>query len=286
MYTLFISTFRELIEIALLKDGKMITKKEQISNRNHSIYTIPLIEEILKENEITTRDLNEIIVIDGPGSFTGVRLGITVAKMLAYTLNIKIKAISSIEALASGKNALKMIITITDPKGKYFGIFDNGKLINKLSYLSKADYENFINTNYKEYTELNDDKLDIEAIYNYSKNIETQNPHIVKARYIKGIEALMVNNYSKEDINQINILGTELNPNFEKLFHIGNLPENENIIIIKEKNKIKGFLHYSKIYECLEIQNIIVDKMWRNNGYASALLDNLIQNNKDAKKFF
>ena len=168
----------------------MITKKEQISNRNHSIYTIPLIEEILRENQITTRDLNEIIVIDGPGSFTGVRLGITVAKMLAYTLNIKIKTISSIEALASGKNALKMIITITDPKGKYFGIFDNGKLINKLSYLSKADYENFINTNYKEYTELNDDKLDIEAIYNYSKNIETQNPHIVKARYIKGIEAL------------------------------------------------------------------------------------------------
>lgn len=190
MYTLFISTFRELIEIALLKDGKMITKKEQISNRNHSIYTIPLIEEILKENEITTRDLNEIIVIDGPGSFTGVRLGITVAKMLAYTLNIKIKTISSIEALASGKNENKMIITITDPKGKYFGIFDNGKLINKLSYLSKADYESFINTNYKEYTELNDDKLDIEAIYNYSKNIETQNPHIVKARYIKGIEAL------------------------------------------------------------------------------------------------
>ena len=87
----------------------------------------------------------------------------------------------------------------------------------------------------------------------------------------------MINNYSKEDINQINILGTELNPNFEKLFHIGNLPENENIIIVKEKNKIK-------IYECLEIQNISVDKMWRNNGYASALLENLIQNNKDAKK--
>ena len=55
VYTLFISTFRELIEIALLKNEKMISKKEQISNRNHSIYTIPLIEEILKENEITTK---------------------------------------------------------------------------------------------------------------------------------------------------------------------------------------------------------------------------------------
>lgn len=94
----------------------------------------------------------------------------------------------------------------------------------------------------------------------------------------------MVNNYSKEDIAQINSLGTKLNPNFEKLFHIEKLPESENILTIKEKNKLIGFIHYSKIYECLEIQNIIVDKMWRNNGYASALLDNLIQNNKDAKK--
>lgn len=94
----------------------------------------------------------------------------------------------------------------------------------------------------------------------------------------------MVNNYSKEEIAQINTLGTKLNPNFEKLFHIEKLPESENILTIKEKNKLIGFIHYSRIYECLEIQNIIVDKMWRNKGYASALLDNLIQNNKDAKK--
>ena len=94
----------------------------------------------------------------------------------------------------------------------------------------------------------------------------------------------MVNNYSKEEIAQINTLGTKLNPNFEKLFHIEKLPESENILTIKEKNKLIGFIHYSRIYECLEIQNIIVDKMWRNNGYASALLENLIQNNKDAKK--
>ena len=71
----------------------------------------------------------------------------------------------------------------------------------------------------------------------------------------------MINNYSKEDINQINILGTELNPNFEKLFHKEKLPESENIRTIKEKNKLIGFIHYSGIYECLEIQNIIVDKM-------------------------
>lgn len=190
MYTLFISTFRELIEIALLKNQELISKKEQVSNRNHSIYTVPLIEEILKENNLTTKDLNEIIVIDGPGSFTGVRLGITVAKMLAYTLNIKIKTISSIEALAAGKNINKMIINIRDPKGKYFGVFENGKLISELAYLSNSDYEKFINENYKDFTEVNDDALNIEAICKYAQDIKKQNAHTIKARYIKGIEAL------------------------------------------------------------------------------------------------
>ncbi|UKI29174.1 MAG: hypothetical protein L6V78_02220 [Clostridium sp.] len=64
-----------------------------------------------------------------------------------------------------------MIITITDPKRKNtFGIFDNGKTNQQIIIsIKKQIMKNFINTNYKEYTELNDDKLDIEAIYNYSK---------------------------------------------------------------------------------------------------------------------
>ena len=110
--------------------------------------------------------------------------------MLAYTLNIKIKSISSIEAIAAGKKESKMIINIADPKGKYFGVFNNGKLISELSYLPSSEYEKFIKTNYPNYEEINDETLDIEAIYNYSQNIQNQNPHNVKARYIKGIEAL------------------------------------------------------------------------------------------------
>ena len=94
----------------------------------------------------------------------------------------------------------------------------------------------------------------------------------------------MANNFSKKDLKQINDLGSQLNTNFEKLFHVDNLPETENIITIKEENKLIGFIHYSKIFECLEIQNIIVDKMWRNKGYASRLLNNLIANNNNIKR--
>ena len=100
MYTLFISTFDKLITIGLLKNGEVLDKKIKESDKNHSIYVMPMIEEILRVNEISTSYLNEIIVVNGPGSFTGVRLGVTIAKTLAYTLDIPIKTITSLESYA------------------------------------------------------------------------------------------------------------------------------------------------------------------------------------------
>ena len=104
MYTLFISTFSEIITIGLLKDGKEIDRLEQVSNRNHSIYTIPMIEELLDKNEIKTNYLNEIIVVNGPGSFTGVRIGVTIAKTFAYLLNKEVICLSSLKIRAISTN--------------------------------------------------------------------------------------------------------------------------------------------------------------------------------------
>ena len=188
MKTLFISTYDNLITIALLEDKKLIQIKEQQSMRSHSEYLMPLINEILKENNLIAQDLNEIIAINGPGSFTGIRLGITVAKTLAYTLNIPIKLITTIEALGiSNANLDKKIITVADPKGKYYGIFENNQLIETLTYLNDSSFEDFL----KENTDLliiSEQKLDIEKICTYLENQLAINPHSVKPIYIKQIE--------------------------------------------------------------------------------------------------
>lgn len=190
MYTLFISTFSELITIGLLKDGKEIDRLEQVSSRNHSVYTIPMIEELLNKNEIKTNYLNEIIVVNGPGSFTGVRIGVTIAKTLAYTLDITIKTITSLEAYAvsytSDKNKL---VTIPDLKGKYIGYFtkDNDLLSNYI-YLNNKEYDKYIEDK-KEYL-IENDSFNLNDIYNYLKNKEGINPHLVNPIYIKGIDAL------------------------------------------------------------------------------------------------
>ena len=149
-----------------------------------------MIEEILKNNNINTNYLNEIIVINGPGSFTGVRIGVTIAKTLAYTLDIPIKALTSLEAYAvSIESKINKLVAISDLKGKYIGYFSkDNEILTDYIYLSNKEYDNYIKD--KEKYILKDNKLDLEKIYLYLKNKDSINPHLVNPIYIKGIEAL------------------------------------------------------------------------------------------------
>lgn len=190
MYSLFISTFDKLITIGLLKNGIVLEVSEKESEKNHSIYVMPMIANILKENEINTSYLNEIIVVNGPGSFTGVRLGVTIAKTLAYTLNIPIKTITSLEAYAvSLETNDNKLINISDLKGKYIGYFDkDNKLLEDYKYLKNNEYNEFIKDKEQHLQVLT--KFDLNKIYKYLKNKKSINPHLVNPIYIKGIDAL------------------------------------------------------------------------------------------------
>ena len=167
MYTLFISTYDKLINISLLKDGKLINTLEDISKQNHSVLVMPMIESILKSNKITTSDLNELIVVNGPGSFTGVRIGVVIAKTLAYTLNIPIKTITSLECiLVSNKSNKNKLATISDTKGKYVGYFNkDNEILEEFKYLKTSEFEEYIKDK-KEYL-ITDNKFNVESIYNY-----------------------------------------------------------------------------------------------------------------------
>ena len=163
-------------------------QKEQVSPRHHSLYLLPLIENILKENNCTPQDINEIIVINGPGSFTGVRLGVTVAKTLAYTLKIPIKPITTIEAMIiSDPHQEKRVMTIPDTKGVFFGITEKGQLISEIEYLIVADFKSWL---MKQKLPASTCSFNIEAIAQALRNETGVNPHTVKPIYIKMIEVL------------------------------------------------------------------------------------------------
>ncbi len=189
MYTLFISTFDKIITIGLLKNGKVLDTNIKESTQNHSVYTMPMIESILNKNEVDVKKLSEIIVVNGPGSFTGVRIGVTIAKTFAYTLNIPIKTITSLLAYAVSLDSNdKKVITISDMKGKYVGYFDyNNKVIDYI-YLKNSEFSDYIKD--KEKYLVVDNKFDLEKIYKYLLNVKSTLSHNVNPIYIKGIDAL------------------------------------------------------------------------------------------------
>ena len=190
MKTLFISTYNELITIGLLRDGNLLVEQEHQSERSHSSHLVPLIEQVLKTQGLTPQALDEIIVVNGPGSFTGVRLGITVAKTLAYTLNIPIKTITSIEALAlSTSVTTKKLVNVDDAKGSYYGVFENNTLQGEINYLKIESFRQLLAENkWEDLVQSSLSKLSLEAIYQYLKNKGVVSAHHVQAIYIKTIE--------------------------------------------------------------------------------------------------
>lgn len=103
---LALDTATDAMTIAMFKDGELIGGSSSPSERNHSNRLLPAIQELTAELGIPMRALSGIVVGQGPGSYTGIRIGVTVAKTLAWSLRIPLIAISSLEAMAYGVVAM------------------------------------------------------------------------------------------------------------------------------------------------------------------------------------
>jgi tRNA threonylcarbamoyladenosine biosynthesis protein TsaB len=104
MKVLAIDTSNLVMGIAVLDEGKVLGEYITNLKKNHSIRVMPAIEQLMKETSVSPAELDRIVVAKGPGSYTGVRIGVTIAKTLAWTLKKDLVGISSLEVLAqSGK---------------------------------------------------------------------------------------------------------------------------------------------------------------------------------------
>ena len=130
MISLYIDTSTKYLCIGIAKDYKVIYKYQQEAIQKQSELTIPTLSKALNENNLTLNDVDEVNVTIGPGSFTGIRIGMCVAKVLASMKNIPLKAISSLNSYASlGK---KIVILDAKAKRVYLGIYnDNEKVIDE-----------------------------------------------------------------------------------------------------------------------------------------------------------
>jgi len=99
MILLAIDTATESCSAALWVDGKIFQKKT-IKPRLHAELILPFVDDLLSQANILKSDIQGIIVGQGPGAFTGVRIGVGVAQGLALALNVPVLAVSNLKTLA------------------------------------------------------------------------------------------------------------------------------------------------------------------------------------------
>lgn len=113
--------------VTLIDDTTIIAEYTINLKKTHSQTLLPMIDEIIKMTGIDKKEIEAIAVTNGPGSFTGLRIGAATAKGLAYALNIPIIGVSTIEAMAYNYNHCnKLICPIMDARRNqvYTGIYE------------------------------------------------------------------------------------------------------------------------------------------------------------------
>lgn len=99
---LAMDTATAAMSVALLENGMLRRQIVTSAERNHSLYLLPSVKEAMEEEGWKTRELSGIAVGRGPGSYTGVRIGVTAAKTMAWALGVPVVGVSSLEAMAGG----------------------------------------------------------------------------------------------------------------------------------------------------------------------------------------
>ena len=165
-----------------------------------SKYTILEIAKLFQEASLEPEDIDKIIVVSGPGSFTGIRIGMTFAKIFAWSLKKDITTITSLDAMAL-VDTDKLVVPIIDARRGfvYASIHEKDKIILKNQYIKLDSLIAYLDNLKKEYLFVtNQDNFDLPSIkydpdilkiINTYQDKPSINPHLVEPTYLKLTEA-------------------------------------------------------------------------------------------------
>lgn len=200
MISLLIDTCTKNVCIALFKDKTLMDKVVYSNQIDLSSNFMVLINNIFTKNNVKIEDVDKFFVAVGPGSFTGIRIGVTCAKVMAWALKKDVIPFSSLELLATVDSNNDYIVPLIDARRGYVfaGIYDNHlNCIMNDDYIKLDDLLEKIE-NDKSTTYVSLDNFDLETIlpeYNVNKIIEKHfndtpiNPHSLNPNYLKKTEA-------------------------------------------------------------------------------------------------
>lgn len=262
MKTLCIDTSSKICAVAILDNDKLVKKIELNNGLTHSESLMPIIKDIFEETNLTLNDINLLICDIGPGSFTGIRIGIATVKAFSDSFNIPIIGVSSLTSLAYNVKNEGLICSLIDCKNNncYYSLYElKNNTYTLLEEPSADSIENCIKLlNYK----YNNQKItfvgDGALIYREHILSDCNNSSIY---------------FSDDEINDINILNLGLagidifNDKNKDIIHGKNTDKNNSNNY--NDNILPLYLKKPQAQRQLEEKNLLISKMEYND------LDNL-----------
>ena len=145
MKILSIDTSSKICGVAILEDYNLIKEISQDNGLTHSETLMPIIKNTLSEVGLNLNDIDLVVCDKGPGSFTGIRIGVATAKAFSDSLNIPVIGISSLEALAYNIKSDGIICSLIDAKNDnvYYSLFSfNGDNYNQIGEYKADNIQN------------------------------------------------------------------------------------------------------------------------------------------------
>lgn len=141
MKILAFDTSNKALSLALLEGDQLLADFTLNIKKNHSISLMPAIDFLVAQVGWKPADLERIVVAQGPGSYTGLRVAVATAKTLAYSLKIDLVGVSSLYALAAPTQVSGVVIPIIDARRNnvYAGFYDNGRAVKPDQHMAFAD---------------------------------------------------------------------------------------------------------------------------------------------------
>lgn len=198
MRYLYIDTSSSYLYTAIVENGKLLSEIKEDFGQSLSEVALPKIASMFENTNLEAKDINKIIVVDGPGSFTGIRIGITIAKVYAWSLNIPITTITSLEAMSLSSEEEKIHVPMINARRGYVYTAIYDKDYNELlkpQHIKLEELQEKLET-MDEYEYISNDKFDginnikeynpnLEKVVNYFKDKDSVNPHAVNPEYLK-----------------------------------------------------------------------------------------------------
>ncbi len=203
MKVLYIDTTSNYLYSALADNGKITGEIKLKLEKDLSVFALKRISELITSCNLTPEDIDKIMIVNGPGSFTGIRIGVTIAKTYAWGLKKDIITISSLEAM-SLSTALEVPyrVPVIDARRNYVyaAIYDkDNNPILKEQYLSIDALKCVLDKLPDDYTIITNNDLELDSLESYTPNFsliinkyenrKSVNPHSVNPIYLKLTEA-------------------------------------------------------------------------------------------------